>query len=1703
MSDPFAKALSEGLGQPEPRPTLSGDDPLSSAPIEGLGGSDDPFRNALVEGLGGSDDPFRNAMAPVYPGEINDALDDFALSTEEDEKVKEYRSVSEWQRNKRRDTAIMNLDSLLTRALRKDPVSGRTVLDDYPQLARRAREALRQFPDMEIANRVRPEEIPLPDPHWIESAMDVGAGTLVGAGVGFRAGGVLGGVLGGAAGGALGKHLLTSSMERGEAPGSRWTPSGLAFGALGTLGRVSAATGLFWEEHRIGDLTGHAEVHRRKTAGEDLSFEEEKQIVRDHSEGRWESVGKALLSPQSMPHERPRDWTWMEEQIAIRDGIDPTSPEVVARGLAKDVFYDAGTYLMFLTKTPQAMKAIDQIGTIMRRAAKTPNKSGVTIQPQLVDAFVGSAQRKSGEIFQHNPFWDAVPKVQSMLKKNYGDWGDEAARLFDKEGFALGRKGLRVSFIPAKIAAIVPGVAGGATNVAGAIMELPFAAAQGALSARMYPRAAQAARAGRIPGEVVGVAGKGLRKSAEILGRLGKEFEVIPARFLVSASRPAELAGDVLRKTPWGNLMGKTAGYFSTQRELFPAGAKAAVWPGQSSFEAFASNKALYEQRVLAAADEAAAASSLSTAQILEMAQNTSTISHQRRAGRTLKNFLTRSWGTPMRTHIDKSSRELYETAIGEMEIPDQRGFIQAVFEWASTRAKEHVDEGRLIRTEEFKSIQFAAIQRKARFLARADRITAAAAKADDKSGARVAKMRAAASEAEARYNHLEQTEGELVAELAQARRRVYFSLDETERVGKHGLDPHRGTHGGEEYVSVAKIAGKENIGQWVPAHWEHVPRPKGARKGRIYFKTDDKIPSEKLAEADKTFSRLGKELDKTRRQLDALAGKDVDLRMGAIDADLRAILKLRESIDDVISLEAKSETFTREVVERAATIERDLTMAIRRAYSGSTEAARKDPFLTAEAELSRRIGNVERQFQVDLTDTWRRGSDLIGDDTSDLAELHLQLDTELKSLYEFAEKRYRTIFDGVRREFGEKALAEFEGYTRHVILNKDRIMRRYPSKVYVSGFEVEGAHREVLTVRELKDGGYDPVEDVLSSLSAAEAAYMRLKVGKNLMDNVLGDSRWAISVNDPRAKGLVEEWDRFTHPVTGEEFVVPKPVFASLNNYIALAQVGDPGGRLAKLEEMAQTFERYLITPWKSWATYTRAAFHLRNAYSNLWLMWMGGYNMAERPDVMSKAIQIGSISQLGTKYKNIALTRGARTARLKDVSPEGLAESLPFGGFGKRGAKAAAKFINTTRPMVRGVVSAKRKAMDFAEDAWGKQLQAWADEVHTSKSGRKYTGGELYDYAAKHGVVNKRWQAADVDPNLMSTLRFTRKWDPASAAWKMIPLSQDSHVLKFGSAAGQFVENHSRMSLFIDRVLHHGDHPADAAMNVKAHLFDYKDLTTFERKVLRRVIPFYAWARKATAHEMHSLAEYPSRYATIPKVQRAYEAKHRQRMRGPYNENAEYKRAVRNAGDFHRSSLGWWAWNTTPTGGAAFWPASSMPFGELERFGVFTDVPQIGPGEAAASAGFGFLESVAPVWKLPIAALTRTKFPERRPLKLQVEGPMLTLNLLKTMGVKVHTKKDVDSGRPVELVDELPLYALHNSFPHLYMASKLFDNPRHDPALEVSRQYSKRAEFSGVRLHPVDPVGAEAQEARAVARSLHESTGMMYRYAAEEDTE
>lgn len=89
----------------------------------------------------------------------------------------------------------------------------------------------------------------------------------------------------------------------------------------------------------------------------------------------------------------------------------------------------------------------------------------------------------------------------------------------------------------------------------------------------------------------------------------------------------------------------------------------------------------------------------------------------------------------------------------------------------------------------------------------------------------------------------------------------------------------------------------------------------------------------------------------------------------------------------------------------------------------------------------------------------------------------------------------------------------------------------------------------------------------------------------------------------------------------------------------------------------------------------------------------------------------------------------------------------------------------------------------------------------------------------------------------------------------------SQNFAPYKIGRNVGNRIENQARISLFLANIAN-GEKPWKAAHNVDKFLFDYSDLSDFEKQWLKRLVPFYSWLRKNTPLQLEMMMKNPKPY-------------------------------------------------------------------------------------------------------------------------------------------------------------------------------------------------------------------------------------------------
>ena len=144
----------------------------------------------------------------------------------------------------------------------------------------------------------------------------------------------------------------------------------------------------------------------------------------------------------------------------------------------------------------------------------------------------------------------------------------------------------------------------------------------------------------------------------------------------------------------------------------------------------------------------------------------------------------------------------------------------------------------------------------------------------------------------------------------------------------------------------------------------------------------------------------------------------------------------------------------------------------------------------------------------------------------------------------------------------------------------------------------------------------------------------------------------------------------------------------------------------------------------------------------------------------------------------------------------------------------------------------------------------------------------------AEKTGVVGHGWYGADIESTIDKLAKGKKGFIGLPLKEKIKKTVTGEIVIEKGMAFGTTIENNARLAHFIDRV-GKGDDYLTAAKSVKKFLFDYGDLTAFEKQVMKRVFPFYTWTRKNIPLQFEQLIKQPEKYAKLLPFLRNRDAK------------------------------------------------------------------------------------------------------------------------------------------------------------------------------------------------------------------------------------
>jgi hypothetical protein len=421
----------------------------------------------------------------------------------------------------------------------------------------------------------------------------------------------------------------------------------------------------------------------------------------------------------------------------------------------------------------------------------------------------------------------------------------------------------------------------------------------------------------------------------------------------------------------------------------------------------------------------------------------------------------------------------------------------------------------------------------------------------------------------------------------------------------------------------------------------------------------------------------------------------------------------------------------------------------------------------------------------------------------------------------------------------------------------------------------------------------------------------------------------------------------------------------------------------------------------WKSMVTVVRPGFHLRNTYSNHFLGW----------------VRHG----LGYFNKNVHTT--AMKATLYELYP---ADSPIWKFFQRTMGKSW---------------TAEKIGKELAEKTWqGESILSII--ARTRREGLIRSGVRVTDTSMIKGLkgVSK------------SSKRLAQRLNLAG---------RKSIVAEFGEGFGGIIESEARFASMLLEMKRYGD--ASIAAKITQEVFvDYENLTTFEREIGRRVLPFYSWLKQNTVNQVKFIFTQPGRYSKIPMVARALE------------KGAAYKIPEEWKPEYYQDLWMWQLPVTMPDGRVLFFNPN-FPFQDLNKLNPFNFRKNI-------------ISAITPLLKIPLEQIAEQDMYRGMPIekypgyKAPVPGILQTFAKVLPRGMREKLGIEMDSqGRYV--ADPYITHLISNMAPFIdNMGRVLMQEPSKD-------KFFNWLSFSlGIKLKPQHPLDLQYYATREALRKRRE---------------
>lgn len=330
-----------------------------------------------------------------------------------------------------------------------------------------------------------------------------------------------------------------------------------------------------------------------------------------------------------------------------------------------------------------------------------------------------------------------------------------------------------------------------------------------------------------------------------------------------------------------------------------------------------------------------------------------------------------------------------------------------------------------------------------------------------------------------------------------------------------------------------------------------------------------------------------------------------------------------------------------------------------------------------------------------------------------------------------------------------------------------------------------------------------------------------------------------------------------------------PRQIVESLNRQFRAQQ--DVGMVADFMESVWQPY----YTGFKTLATVGRGpGFSIRNALGGMWNAYLAGatashFNTAQRMMTQEHAAKQQVLRQI--RESGEVPTPDELTRRIQDAVRERYRSS--FGEErGERLYQALESFYERDLMTGSRVHEYQMQSTMFRSEsavatyAGGPTAAGFTDDV-LGQQGRLSRIGRWADRPTRAAQVDAMDPALARGAGVSDTIFPGRTRQELGGVRRGLQAAVDNPWVRMNSQLAEVSEKYTRLAPYLKGLDRYGleDGGRAAALGVKATQFDYADLTEFERRVMRNLMPFYTFTRNNVPLQLRAMFTEPERFARL----------------------------------------------------------------------------------------------------------------------------------------------------------------------------------------------------------------------------------------------